>query len=41
LLGGIYKQTNAPQGKDGSSSDVEPPQKKLLGSMDLVKMPKD
>ena len=35
LLGGIYKQTKAPQGKNGSATDVMVPQKKLSIAKDL------
>eukprot|EP01080_Neovahlkampfia_damariscottae_P010326 gene10326-2742_t len=35
LLGGIYKETKAPQGKNGSATDVMSPQKKLSISKDL------
>jgi len=35
LLGGIYKATQAPQGKDGSASDVMPANKAILFAKDL------
>jgi 2-hydroxychromene-2-carboxylate isomerase len=35
LLGGIYKETKAPQGKDGSATDVMSPSKKISISNDL------
>lgn len=35
LLGGIYDLVKAPMGKGGSASDVDPPQKRLLSSLDL------
>jgi len=35
LLGGLYKLDQAPQGKDGSASDVMSPTKKALGARDL------
>jgi 2-hydroxychromene-2-carboxylate isomerase len=35
LLGGIYKLTAAPQGKDGSASDVMPAAKKRAHTQDL------
>ena len=38
LLGGIYKQTSAPQGKDGSASDVMPASKKKMHAIDLHRM---
>jgi len=35
LLGGVYEATKAPQGKDGSASDVMPANKKALSARDL------
>ena len=35
LLGGVYDLVKAPMGKAGSASDVDPPQKKVLASLDL------
>ncbi len=37
LLGGLYAATKAPQGKDGSASDVMPAAKKALFQQDLVR----
>ena len=36
LLGALYKATNAPQGKDGSASDVMPMNKRALAAADLA-----
>jgi 2-hydroxychromene-2-carboxylate isomerase len=36
LLGGLYKNSKAPQGKDGSASDVMPTAKKALFGRDLL-----
>ena len=35
LLGGVYAAVNAPQGKDGSASDVWGPQKRSVEARDL------
>lgn len=35
LLGGIYKQSNAPQGKDGSATDIMSPSKRKILAYDL------
>jgi len=35
LLGGLYADTQAPQGKDGSASDVMAPNKRVITSRDL------
>jgi len=37
-LGGIYKQTSAPQGKAGSATDVMSPNKRRLHAYDLHRM---
>lgn len=37
LLGGLYKATAAPQGKDGSATDVMAPPKRALAAMDLTR----
>ena len=37
LLGGLYADTNAPQGKDGSATDVMAPNKRALNSKDLLR----
>ena len=34
-MGGIYHATKAPQGKEGSASDVMPVSKKILTNQDL------
>ncbi|KJE93596.1 DSBA oxidoreductase [Capsaspora owczarzaki ATCC 30864] len=36
LLGALYKATSAPQGKDGSASDVMPASKKAIAAADLA-----
>lgn len=36
LLGGLYKNTDAPQGKDGSASDVMPEPKRASAARDLL-----
>ena len=37
-MGGIYKQSNAPQGKDGSATDVMSPNKRKMHAFDLHRM---
>jgi 2-hydroxychromene-2-carboxylate isomerase len=37
LLGAIYKATAAPQGKDGSATDVMPASKRALTGLDLLR----
>ena len=37
LLGGLYAATQAPQGKDGSASDVMPAPKRALFQQDLLR----
>lgn len=37
LLGALYKATSAPQGKDGSATDVMPPAKRALAFADLFR----
>ena len=37
LLGALYKATAAPQGKDGSASDVMAPPKRALAALDLAR----
>ncbi len=36
-LGGIYKSIKAPQGKDGSASDIMPENKKVIYAKDLIR----
>eukprot|EP00054_Salpingoeca_dolichothecata_P001597 m.19903 g.19903 ORF g.19903 m.19903 type:complete len:455 (+) comp12345_c0_seq1:102-1466(+) len=36
LLGGLYASTKAPQGKDGSATDIMPPAKKAVNSRDFL-----
>ncbi|KAI9019938.1 thioredoxin-like protein [Hyaloraphidium curvatum] len=40
LLGGIYRQIRAPQGKDGSASDLNAPQKQRYESRELYRTAK-
>ncbi len=38
LLGGIYQQSNAPQGKDGSATDIMVLNKRKMHAFDLHRM---
>jgi len=37
LLGGLYKLTNAAQGKDGSATDVMSPARQRISSLDMLR----